>query len=114
MKLPSWTVWAPRDSNLRCELVEEGIRDVEHALQRSDRHPLVGLVVSLRAVGEVRARKALGLERVGVRPAARGDPRGLVAARPQRLLGGEHGRRLLTVAVAAEQPLHDEVDVALA
>src|SRR5437016_3840766 len=38
------------------EAIEEGIRHIEHALERRDRHPLVGLVVALGPIGEVRAR----------------------------------------------------------
>ena len=90
-----------------------GEHDVEHALQRRDGHALGRLVVALGAVGEVHAREAGQLERVGVRAAAGGDPARLVAAGAQRGLGGGDRRRGRLLAVAGEQPLGRDVHVAL-
>ena len=86
-------------------LVEQRERDVEHALERGDRDPLGRLVVALGAVGEVHAREAAGLERVGVRAAAGHDPPRLVAAGAQRGLGGHDRGRARLLAVAGEQAL---------
>src|SRR3954447_7995648 len=96
------------------EAIEQREAHVEHALEGGDRDALIGLVVALGAVGDVGARKALGLERVVVRAAAGDDPRGLVAAVAQRLLGGEHACALRLVAVAGEELLDHQIDVAVA
>ena len=95
-------------------LVEQREADVEHPLQRGDADALGRLVVVLGAVGEVDALDALDRERVGVRPAAGDDPARLVAARAQRGLGGDDGRRRALRAVAVEELLADDVDVASA
>ena len=80
-------------SSCRRRLVDQGQRDVEHALERGDRDALGRLVVALGAVGEVHARQPCHLERVGVRAAAGDDPPRLVAARAQRRLGDLHDGR---------------------
>ena len=67
-------------------------RDVEHPLERLDADALVGLVVALGPVGEVRARETRRLERVRVRRAAGDDVARLVPAGAQRLLGERHLR----------------------
>ena len=68
-------------AHARGRLVEQRERDVEHPLERRDRHALGRLVVALGAVGEVHAREAGGLERVRVRAAAGDDA---AAARSRR------------------------------
>src|SRR5215207_2851938 len=126
MNLPSKTVRASKRSKReliaracwqarsdRRGLVEQREADVEHALERDDAHALGRLVVVLGPVGEVDALDALDGERVRVRAAAGHDPGRLVAARTQRCLRrGDRGGRALR-AVAVEQLLADDVDVAL-
>src|SRR5438132_7753770 len=85
----------------RCtyRLLHDRDRDVEHPLERLDADPLVGLMVALGPVGEVRARESLRLERIRVRRAPGDDVAGLIPARAQRLLGERHLRRLGTGAI---------------
>src|SRR5215203_3669312 len=59
--------------------VEQREPHVEHLVQRADGHALVGLVVALGSVGEVRAREAHRLERIAVRGPPGGDVNRLVA-----------------------------------
>ena len=88
-------------------------RDVEHPLERGDRHALGRLVVALGAVGEVDAREAGRLQGVGVRPAAGLDPPRLVAAGAQRRLRGDELGGARAHLEAGEELLAHDVDVAL-
>ena len=94
-------------------LLQQDERDVEHPLERGHRDALGRLVVALGAVGEVDAREAGRLQRVGVRPSAGLDPPRLVAAGAQGRLGGGQLGRALAHLEAGEELLAHDVDVAL-
>ncbi len=94
-------------------LLDQGDRQLEHSVERVDADTLVGLMVALRSIGQIRAGKSGSLERVRIGGTAGHNVRWFVSARPQGTLAENHLLGPRSRAVALEHPLHGHVEITL-